>query len=994
MLARQFDDSKIGTAIWVELVLKRQREIEEAVKNNHVVSPFTEIAARQEISREELAAFDASARSWLASSDEAKLSCQKRMMLIVQNLKVVINGGPSTYAEVVEAWKQALLGFEDLLAGLPQQVSNGAILAALSAWHLYPDLIVLLTKTENVQFEDPLLPKHRVVTVGLQSASPAHKNGIQWSLTLSHLRFYGDPVTVDSDGRNSRVNMKQLHMLAFGSLLRKWKVSSKDTENTAIWFQQLLKTPENTTSKSTVASALPWLVMLANAANAILAAQGEELDTFKLLVDYGRRRGDDFLGKPTAHLRPFFGLGNPYILATLEPDIDHGIRNLREAAALLGLKDREAFIMYTQTCDDGVYHELATAIPHERKSSKRSHDEKMKHEIIHARWIHVERRGGNLKQILLPSLHPPCSCVKSCDSKCACRQDDVFCTEACHQTKHGSCRANWLASRLTKLHGDGEIVNGRGFDQIFAYSDTQDTSLNGIAYIWKNGPALYDNRSTLECSGFSLGQHQCDCLEYSSDIDSYFVRVAGFGEGLSLNISLRRFNDRSFRSQINRFWDSRVDTLSMLRDMCSIKMDRLSLFQFLTLLAGDTLYRKSLLCFRTTYETLLDQGPSLHAVWISLAATSNYHSHDLWSIHRSFVKTFWAISFADRIYDGIITPSIPLKIVEQPLYWNFNYIDTHKFESIPRHAKKFACILTFESGGLRSDPMELETVMAISSRNSILIAGILLNDPAHAYEGPEIVHVVGNVGKPGITLLVSPPRLLIKPPERDFRAVKHVEYDSNRVDNFSSTSLHLSFTKWMQPLNSGEYGLIDQDVFLVEAVISVRDSGRWIADIDVIDARPERCLVTNNCKDVHEVDAALTSIDSWEELLDPPLTTGVVRAHGNWAARLAVFSILKQKGWNDRAVVLSHYDSCPACLADLSKERSKCKGKGRKDHSSNRDSSSDDGSNDDGSDEDDDHEAGFSQDDSNDTIGNEDDNPEDQLVDRKPTIIIDYTGHG
>ena len=74
MLARQYDDAKICTAIWVELVLERQREIEEAVKNHHVFSPFTEIAAKQEISREELAAFSASARSWLFSAEEANLS--------------------------------------------------------------------------------------------------------------------------------------------------------------------------------------------------------------------------------------------------------------------------------------------------------------------------------------------------------------------------------------------------------------------------------------------------------------------------------------------------------------------------------------------------------------------------------------------------------------------------------------------------------------------------------------------------------------------------------------------------------------------------------------------------------------------------------------------------------------------------------------------------------------------------------------------------------
>lgn len=219
MLARQFDDSKVGTAILMELVMERQREIQEAIENNNIVSISTIMAARQGISREELAAFDASVRSWLCSADEARISSQKKLMLILGNINITISGGSSTYTKVMEAWKQAMVGFEDLLGGMPQQISSGAILRALSAWHLYPDLIVVVDKTVNVRFQDPLLPGQGVVTIGLQSSEQPHENGIQWSLTLSHLRFYGDPVTVKTDGNNSRVDMKQLHMLAFGSLL-------------------------------------------------------------------------------------------------------------------------------------------------------------------------------------------------------------------------------------------------------------------------------------------------------------------------------------------------------------------------------------------------------------------------------------------------------------------------------------------------------------------------------------------------------------------------------------------------------------------------------------------------------------------------------------------------------------------------------------------------------------------------------------------------------
>lgn len=41
---------------------------------------------------------------------------------------------------------------------------------------------------------------------------------------------------------------------------------------------------------------------------------------------------------------------------------------------------------------------------------------------------------------------------------------------------------------------------------------------------------------------------------------------------------------------------------------------------------------------------------------------------------------------------------------------------------------------------------------------------------------------------------------------------------------------------------------------------------------------------------------AYISIDTWEELLDPPLAFGIFLAHGNWAARLAALCIEAKEG--------------------------------------------------------------------------------------------------
>jgi hypothetical protein len=56
-------------------------------------------------------------------------------MLILKNIPTPVSVGSTTYGKVVSAWTGAMTGFEDL-KGMPQQISDSAILLALSAWHL------------------------------------------------------------------------------------------------------------------------------------------------------------------------------------------------------------------------------------------------------------------------------------------------------------------------------------------------------------------------------------------------------------------------------------------------------------------------------------------------------------------------------------------------------------------------------------------------------------------------------------------------------------------------------------------------------------------------------------------------------------------------------------------------------------------------------------------------------------------------------------------
>jgi hypothetical protein len=277
----------------------------------------------------------------------------------------------------------------------------------------------------------------------------------------------------------------------------------------------------------------------------------------------------------------------------------------------------------------------------------------------------------------------------------------------------------------------------------------------------------------------------------------------------------------------------------------------------------------------------------------------------------ALLKSLEALSLASQIYQQFPSAKIPLKIVSQPMCnakW-FPLVGEHSrldldvrqdqgWLLLTSRAQTFACIAMFESGGLDLDPVFLEGVFAMSSGNSLFVAGALLTDPAISLPAFDVKRITGNIGSPGISMLVSPDQPRMKSPTNDYRAVLHADYDYKREDNFGGTSLHLGFTHWKLPISSGVLGLIDQDVYMHEAVVSVHSCGAWVADIDVLTAlRKPPVVLSGSCQCARAKEhfrSDHTSIDCWDEILDPPDNTGIIRAHGNWAARLAAVCILFQ----------------------------------------------------------------------------------------------------
>ncbi|KAI0603086.1 hypothetical protein F4775DRAFT_12673 [Biscogniauxia sp. FL1348] len=70
---------------------------------------------------------------------------------------------------MIRVWR-IMMGLECLIKGEPQSVTDGSILLAISAWHVYPNTLVLGTQTTTVDFADPLIPAERLLAVGITTS--------------------------------------------------------------------------------------------------------------------------------------------------------------------------------------------------------------------------------------------------------------------------------------------------------------------------------------------------------------------------------------------------------------------------------------------------------------------------------------------------------------------------------------------------------------------------------------------------------------------------------------------------------------------------------------------------------------------------------------------------------------------------------------------------------------------------------------------------------
>lgn len=138
--------------------------------------------------------------------------------------------------------------------------------------------------------------------------------------------------------------------------------------------------------------------------------------------------------------------------------------------------------------------------------------------------------------------------------------------------------------------------------------------------------------------------------------------------------------------------------------------------------------------------------------------------------------------------------------------------------------------------------------------------------------------------------------------DSSWRVASTTVFNGSQENHFDSTSLHLSFTEYYVPMHVTGQQNQDGQIFFLESYVSVHDSGKWVGDINILDAvsspiikrRVVKCRHGPGKEAEFTIQPELISVESWHDILDPPVESIVVRANGNRVARLAVSAMLPQ----------------------------------------------------------------------------------------------------
>ena len=877
MLARIWDSSE-ATSIWMEIVKHRSESILSGLEEGSMANFSDVAAAKNTLSRQQLAEWDASARAWLHAADRVKAYEQKQLMLILDNIGQHVNSVQGTFESVIKAWQDSLTVFEALVNGVSQKARSGEILLALSAWHLYPDLMIVEPLPKTINQKDSLIPSCGILTVGLHRVGE-EQGGLRWSLPLAQLRHYGAPVTRNRTVNSTqRLTLDEFAQAFLGAFLHGWGDRGTKTLDMIRWLQKVRRTLKMV-AKQGHHSALEdliwrpmgsWLGLLLGASETCLQAFDIGDESPKQLLRLGRRYAELFLGKPIQG--PYFGLSDRGKFVSCTGTEDNRIQVLREAAAKLPGRPGQMFIRVRhEVVGAPPVYEYMTAKPIERSSLKRHNDGSHQRVFVHQRWLYG---GGKI-----PS----------------------------------------------------HTVDYRYFRKLVAVFPEllRSSHITAEAVV----PDQFGKSSNLlsRCSDF-ISIH--DPREYRAELGVIFQ--ASFEE------RSKRYQAQGedvLLSELCAIEDFRIDMMGIYWP--GYTTDEQSSSPWYEMIYGDesaalfadsnehsvrqTAKDYSLTHFHYFFEShLLDPDALLHALYRWFASADKT---------LLYWRSLRGVSSAALLYKNFKIATIDVRVLERR-FWEAPWIPAST-EALPHDdgmvdvatsmdlavllpcqldlKAAFSCICFFESGRFQVQPTYLHNVVAMCSNDLIWVASCLLDDPLSgcSLEKRSQIRVFpGNIGRSGIAFLVAP----IEPMRRfntihDFREIVHRPFEGHLQNNFRTTSLHLSFTTAESPIGGDFSGMRDEEIYLLETLLSVHEGGEWVADLDVLKSFSNRDNYTASglCEKHPHSQMSLvleaSCIDNWTELLEPPEARfGIVRACGDWQARLATFTLAVSTG--NKVVIL------------------------------------------------------------------------------------------
>jgi hypothetical protein len=933
MLARAWD-AQTATAIWSELVEKRRLEIFNNVGQGSV-SIESQAAAQQEFLRKELEEWDASARAWLSQADRALAVQRDQYLLIVKNVSLSTGNTKDPYPNVLAAWTNAMTALENHLKGISQQISDGSVLYAISAWHLYPDLVHFGDGVKKVAFSDLLFTKPATMTLGLTEVATTQENrGTHWSLALSHLRSYGDPVSVESVEDRTRATISQFQVVILGSVLEAWRVGIHERLDAIRWIHELWtylqRTAPITQAEMRSSGHTSWLAGLAEAADIVLSATGSDLEQYQDFLGHAEYWGTNFLlddDQQIQALQPYFGLCNPMVMAALqEPlDVEAGIELLRQLAKNMGLRDQDAIICYSDRSSE--YHEYCTAVPHSDPLGGSSH----------ARWIKLGTKSGPVNA-------------------------HEFCQHKCHKEETTQASEVDLDHRMNMIQARGEAcyVLGEGSLHEETVPLPGGPQKKAQFLIWEHSVPLFRSDWTCNNSPTSIrvADKPCTCLAIPEGLppldheartpDVTFTRYLGTRvveseerrDYFELYIRTTSTTTSSQRSSYGRKLIAATSLIEQpshgsqwLKSHCPQPNRVWDYIQSLAIPFRRNLQRQLVMREGVPTPDGLD--------WqFSHGRTANLMNNIIAPPPRQWVRSLELLGVVAEVYKGLPGATISLGVLDYPLcegYWTALDNVTRLANVQPRRKREllhgsgellremgreelFSCIAMMETGVSNIQPESLKEVVAMSASNSIFVASSLLSDPYDLVPAKNIRHIVGNVGFAGLNLMHAPAgELKISRPVNQVQKISRSNFDAKRENHFHGSSLHLWFTGERLPLVTVGRDTTNQGIFYLESVVSLWDNGKHIADLDMLRIeREDVTRITLNCScavpKLLPDNKDIRCLDSWQDVLLSPRRMGILRAHGNWYVRLAAVVLLLQQQRGHSIGILSPETLCWRCL--------------------------------------------------------------------------------